>query len=168
MTHRHVRTRTHTHISKFSLAYVHRRHTHAPHDRPHSRPYAHRVRHTHILTTDALTLLRICSFINNTFRDGASRVGPLNSPHSTFAFNTATGTMLGGLLVSAELTWLSGNIDIDDVNVTGNTFADCCSYTRIRYPYGQCSQPASGSSTMVPLYNPAQSTDVVWENNSYS
>ena len=123
----------------------------------------------------------------NSFADGASRVGPVNSPHSKISGNVFNGTMLGGLLLSAETTWLSGNLGLSDINITSNVFVDCCSYTRAGFPNGQCNSStaaaASGSGSKsagagdgggggggggvpFPVYNPAGTTNVLLDNNT--
>ena len=103
-----------------------------------------------------------CAVIRgNVFADGLGRVAPFESPHSVFEGNVANGTMYGGLLVSAEIGWLSGNLAIDDVRVVNNTFIDCCSYSRVGYPYGQC------NASLFPVYAPSgTTTNLVVENNT--
>eukprot|EP00937_MAST-01D_sp_MAST-1D-sp2_P005996 g5996.t1 len=96
----------------------------------------------------------------NTFEDGLSRAGPLNSPGALVAGNVFNGTMLGGLLVSAEATWLSGNLGIENVTVRDNVFVDCCSYRRAGYSHGQC----NGS---VPVFNPAGTRGLRLINNTF-
>ena len=72
-----------------------------------------------------------------------------------------SGTMYGGLLVSAEIGWLSGNLGLDDVRIIGNTFVDCCSYARVGFPYGQC------NGTLYPVFDPSgTTTNLVVENNT--
>ena len=87
--------------------------------------------------------------VRNRFSDGLGRVGPLLSPHSVVEGNVFKGTMLGGLLLSAEITWLSGNLGLHDVRITGNTFVDCCSYLELGYTGGQC------NATGYPVWAPA-------------
>ena len=97
----------------------------------------------------------------NMFADGLGRVAPFESPNSVFEGNIANGTMYGGLLVSAEIGWLSGNLGIDDVRVVNNTFVDCCSYSRVGFPNGQC------NASLFPVYNPSgTTTNLVIEDNT--
>jgi hypothetical protein len=100
----------------------------------------------------------------NVFSDGLGRVGPLNSPFSICEDNTFNGTMYGGLVVSAEMTWLSGNLGIHSVLVRNNTFVDCCPYSRLGYPSGQCNSTMAGDP--FPVYNPGRSVGLVIENNT--
>ena len=105
--------------------------------------------------------------IGNRFSDGLSRVGPLASPGSVAIGNVFNGTMLGGLLLSAEVTWLSGNLGIANVTVEDNLFVDCCSYSRAGYPHGQCDPArAAAARGLFPVYNPAGSRNVVLRNNT--
>jgi len=97
---------------------------------------------------------------NNFFADGLGRVGPFNSPHSVFQGNIVRGTLNGGLLLSAELTWLSGNLGIDDVLIADNVLTDCCSYMRLGYPGGQC------NATGYPVFLPGGATNVTLVNNT--
>lgn len=106
---------------------------------------------------------------DNSFADGASRVGPVNSPHSKISGNVFNGTMLGGLLLSAETTWLSGNLGLSDINITSNVFVDCCSYTRAGFPNGQCNSSTGGGcggGVPFPVYNPAGTTNIWLGNNT--
>jgi hypothetical protein len=103
-----------------------------------------------------------CAVIrNNVFEDGLARLAPFNSPRGVFEGNIANGTMLGGLLVSAELGWLSGNIASDSIRIADNLFIDCCAYSRVGYPYGAC------NSTLFPVFDPSgATTNLVLENNT--
>lgn len=88
----------------------------------------------------------------NYFSDGLSRVGPVLAPNSVVSNNVFNGTEIGGILLSAETTWLSGNLGIDNVTVTNNTFVQCCSYVKFGFN-GQC-------NGTFPIYNPANSTNI--------
>ena len=103
-----------------------------------------------------------CAVIrNNVFEDGLGRLAPFDSPGGVFEGNVANGTQFGGLLVSAELGWLSGNIASDGIRITNNTFVDCCPYSRIGYPYGAC------NGTLYPVFDPSgAATNLVVENNT--
>ena len=103
----------------------------------------------------------------NRFTDGLSRAGPVNSPHSIVQGNVFNGTMMGGLLLSAETTWLSGNLGIDNVTILDNVFVDVCSYTQVGYPHGQCNVSSGGRGEAMGIYNPAGSTRVVMMNNTF-
>ena len=107
-------------------------------------------------------------FINNYFEDNLVRGGVLDSPSSIFIGNTINGTQFGGLLLSAEMTWLSGNLGLNNITVSNNLFIDCCSYKRINYPHGVCNE--SSGAPFYPVYNPGgvggRSTGIVIENNT--
>ena len=92
----------------------------------------------------------------NHFNDGFCRIGPFESPHSIIEGNVFNRTM-AGLLISAELTWLSGNLGISNVSIHGNIFEGCCPLNEAGYD-GQC-------NGTVPIFNPAHSTDLhLWHN----
>jgi hypothetical protein len=91
-------------------------------------------------------------FRGNSFVDGLGRIGPLNAPHARFEDNVANGTQYGGLLVCAELTWLSGNLGLDDIVVVNNRFTDLCPYARLDYPNGQC------NASLYPVFAPCGTT----------
>lgn len=99
----------------------------------------------------------------NVFSDGLGRVGPLNSPFSICEGNIFNGTMYGGILVSAEITWLSGNLGIQSVIIHNNTFVDCCSYARLGFTGGQCNV---SSSAPFPVFNPGGSMGLIVDNNT--
>lgn len=107
-------------------------------------------------------------FTNNYFEDNLVRGGVLDSSSSLFSGNTVNGTQFGGLLLSAEMTWLSGNLGLDNITVVNNTFIDCCSYQRINYPHGVCNE--SSATQFYPVYNPGgiggRSKGIVIENNT--
>jgi hypothetical protein len=106
-------------------------------------------------------------FTNNYFEDNLVRGGVLVSPNSTFKGNTINGTQFGGLLLSAEITWLSGNLGNSNVAIIDNTFIDCCPYTRIDYPYGICNNTIT---PLYPVFNPGgvggRSSGIIIENNT--
>ena len=79
--------------------------------------------------------------------------------------NVFNGTMMGGLLLSAEITWLEGNLGLEDITVTNNTFVDCCSYRHIaNFSHGQCNRTAGGH--FFPVFSPGGVQGLRLENNT--
>ena len=100
----------------------------------------------------------------NAFRDGLGRAMVMNSLGARVEGNTFSRAMSGGILVDAEVTWLSGNLGASrNLSVVDNIFEACCTSPA---PFAQCNASASGIARV--LHNPAGATGIRTRNNTVS
>lgn len=90
----------------------------------------------------------------NVFIDGASRVGAMNAPDSIVKGNYFEATKNGGILTSAEISWLSGNLGLHDVTIEANVFNASCQNYLANYPYMQCTNNTD------PIFNPSGARNI--------
>ena len=98
----------------------------------------------------------------NRFLDGLGRAMVMNSLGARVEGNVFSRAMSGGMLVDAEVTWLSGNLGTSrNLSVRDNTFDACCTSPA---PFAQCNASASGIARV--MYNAAGATGIWTSNNT--